>query len=38
MPFCAYLVQMATTALESATEAFSTPSNLIFFLMNSTAR
>src|SRR5258708_32366357 len=38
IPFCAYLVQMATTFLLSATEAFSTPSCLILALMNSTAR
>ena len=38
IPFCAYLVQISTTFLLSATEAFSTPSNLIFALMNSTAR
>src|SRR5438552_871424 len=38
MPFCAYLVQISTTFLLSATEAFSTPSSLIFALINSTAR
>jgi hypothetical protein len=38
MPFCAYCVQMATTFLESATDAFSALSSLMFFLMNSTAR
>ena len=39
MPFCAYLVQMATTALLSSTDAFSmVASSLMFFLMNSTAR
>ncbi len=38
MPFCAYCVQISTTFFESSTEAFSTPSSLMFFLMNSTAR
>ncbi len=39
IPFCAYCVQMATTALLSSTDAFSTEaSSLMFFLMNSTAR
>ena len=38
MPFCAYWVQISTTFLESSTEAFSTPSSLMFSLMNSTAR
>jgi len=31
-------VQIATTFFESAMEAFSVPSNLMFALMNSTAR
>ena len=38
MPRCAYWVQISTTFLLSSTEAFSTPSSLMFFLMNSTAR
>ena len=38
MPFCAYCVQISTTFLESATDAFSALSSLMFFLMNSTAR
>ena len=38
MPFCAYLVQISTTRLLSVTDAFSTPSSLMFALMNSTAR
>ena len=38
MPFCAYCVQMATTFLESETEAFSALSSLMCDLMNSTAR
>src|SRR5260370_1348464 len=38
MPFWAYLVQISTTFLESSTEAFSSVSSLMFFLMNSTAR
>ena len=39
MPFCAYFVQIATTALLSSTEAFVTvASSFMFFLMNSTAR
>ena len=38
IPFCAYWVQISTTFLLSATEAFSTPSSLMFALMNSTAR
>ena len=39
MPFCAYFVQMATTAFESSTDAFVAPeSSLMFCLMNSTAR
>ena len=38
IPFCAYCVQISTTFLLSATDAFSTPSSLIFALMNSTAR
>src|SRR5215468_513180 len=38
MPFCAYRVQISTTLLESVMLAFSTPSSLMFFLMNSTAR
>jgi hypothetical protein len=38
MPFCAYCVQISTTFFESSTDAFSTPSSLMFFLMNSTAR
>src|ERR1022692_3348540 len=38
MPFCAYCVQMATTFLESDTEAFSALSSLICSLMNFTAR
>src|SRR5580658_3498450 len=37
IPFCAYCVQISTTALLSATDAFVTPSSLMFFLMNSTA-
>src|SRR5436190_23149212 len=38
MPFCAYCVQMATTFLESDTDALVDPSSLMFALMNSTAR
>ena len=38
MPFCAYCVQISTTFLLSATDAFVTPSSLILALMNSTAR
>ena len=38
IPFCAYLVQISTTFLLSATEAFSTPSSLMLALINSTAR
>ena len=38
IPFCAYWVQISTTFLLSVTEAFSTPSSLMFRLMNSTAR
>ena len=38
IPFCAYCVQISTTFLQSSTEAFSTPSSLMFALMNSTAR
>ena len=38
MPFCAYWVQISTTFLLSATEAFSAPSSLMLALMNSTAR
>ena len=38
MPFCAYCVQISTTFLESAMDAFSTPSSLMLALMNSTAR
>ncbi len=38
IPFCAYCVQISTTRLLSATYAFSTPSSLMFALMNSTAR
>ena len=38
MPFCAYFVQISTTFLLSSTEALSTPSSRMFFLMNSTAR
>ena len=38
MPRCAYLVQISTTFLLSSTDAFSTPSSLMFALMNSTAR
>src|SRR5262249_46066291 len=38
IPFCAYCVQISTTFLLSATDAFSTPSSRILALMNSTAR
>ena len=39
IPFCAYCVQISTTFLLSATDAFfSTPSSLMLALMNSTAR
>ena len=38
MPLCAYFVQISTTFFESLTDAFSAPSSLMFFLMNSTAR
>ena len=38
IPFCAYCVQIYTTFFESAIDAFSTPSSLMFALMNSTAR
>ena len=38
IPICAYFVQISTTFLLSSTEAFSTPSSLMFALMNSTAR
>ena len=39
IPFWAYWVQISTTFLLSATDAFSTtPSSLMFALMNSTAR
>ena len=39
IPFWAYWVQISTTFLLSATEAFCTsPSSLMFALMNSTAR
>ena len=38
IPFCAYCVQISTTFLESLTDALVVPSNLIFALMNSTAR
>ncbi len=38
IPFCAYVVQISTTFLLSAIDAFSTPSSLMFALMNSTAR
>ena len=38
IPFCAYCVQISTTFLLSATDAFSTLSSLMFALMNSTAR
>jgi len=38
IPFCAYLVQISTTFLLSATEAFSAPSRWMLALMNSTAR
>ena len=38
IPFCAYWVQISTTFLLSSIEAFSTPSSLMFALMNSTAR
>ena len=38
MPFCAYCVQISTTFFESLTDAFVTPSSLLFALMNSTAR
>ena len=38
MPFWAYCVQISTTFLLSSSEAFSTPSSLMFSLMNSTAR
>ena len=38
IPFCAYCVQISTTFLLSATDAFTTPSRLMFALMNSTAR
>jgi hypothetical protein len=38
IPFCAYLVQISTTFLLSATDAFSELSRLMFCLMNSTAR
>jgi hypothetical protein len=36
IPFCAYFVQISTTFLLSATEAFSVLSSLMFALMNST--
>ena len=38
MPFCAYLVQISTTFLLSATDAFAVLSRFMFALMNSTAR
>ena len=38
MPRCAYSVQISTTFLLSATDAFVTPSSLMFALINSTAR
>ena len=38
MPFCAYCVQIFTTALLSSTDALSALSSLMFSLMNSTAR
>ena len=38
IPRCAYCVQISTTFLLSSTDAFSTPSSLMFALMNSTAR
>ena len=39
IPFCAYWVQISTTCLLSAIDAFSTlASSLMFRLMNSTAR
>ncbi len=38
IPRCAYWVQIATTFLLSSTDAFSTPSNRMLALMNSTAR
>ena len=38
IPFCAYIVQISTTFFESSIDAFSTPSSLMFALMNSTAR
>ena len=38
IPFCAYWVQISTTFLLSAIEAFSTLSSLMLRLMNSTAR
>ena len=38
IPFCAYCVQISTTFLLSATDAFSALSSRMFALMNSTAR
>ena len=38
IPRWAYCVQISTTFFESAMDAFSTPSSLMFALMNSTAR
>src|ERR1700690_1264483 len=38
MPFCAYWVQISTTRLESAIDAFSALSSLMLALMNSKGR